>query len=121
MRNHEFLCALSTDLVVPTAGPSACGRRVCIEYQGSTTQCIVADKCDGCGPSDIRMTPATFSTLNFDLKTGSLPVSWFFCDSTAVTRTIPIDERVKQKVVVAADIGSITLDLLGEETTSGGV
>jgi hypothetical protein len=64
------------------------------------------------------MTPAVFSTLIFnDLKKGSLPVSWFFCDSTAVTRTIPINERVAK----VADIGPIPIDLSGEEMTSAGV
>ncbi|KAK8135964.1 hypothetical protein PG984_003904 [Apiospora sp. TS-2023a] len=57
--------------------PDACGKNIVINYGGKTAIAKVADKCPGCAPESIDVSPSIFQSLE-SLDAGRVQVSWSF-------------------------------------------
>ncbi|KAI0790248.1 RlpA-like double-psi beta-barrel-protein domain-containing protein-containing protein [Irpex lacteus] len=61
-----------------TANPNTnpvCGRKMTVSFQGKSTTATVVDRCPGCGPTDVDLSPAAFNDLaSPDL--GRIQVTW---------------------------------------------
>ncbi|KAK7934710.1 riboflavine-aldehyde-forming enzyme [Apiospora marii] len=57
--------------------PDACGKKIVINYGGKTAVATVVDKCPGCSPESIDVSPSVFQTLD-SLDAGRVQVSWSF-------------------------------------------
>ncbi|KAK8058485.1 hypothetical protein PG994_008933 [Apiospora phragmitis] len=55
--------------------PDACGKNIVINYGGKTATATVVDKCPGCSPMSIDVSPSLFQKLE-SLDAGRVEVDW---------------------------------------------
>ncbi|EDQ99406.1 riboflavine-aldehyde-forming enzyme, partial [Laccaria bicolor S238N-H82] len=68
------------DMAFSNPGPplgigNHCFNSIGVHYKGKYVQATVVDKCMGCGPNDIDLSPSAFSVLAPESK-GRIPVTW---------------------------------------------
>ncbi|KAK3984176.1 RlpA-like double-psi beta-barrel-protein domain-containing protein-containing protein [Cladorrhinum sp. PSN332] len=66
------------DPQTPNGNPNRnplCGRRIRINYQGKSVDVTVVDRCPGCGPNDLDLSPAAFQRLA-GLDKGRITGTW---------------------------------------------
>ncbi|KAI0692265.1 loosenin [Cytidiella melzeri] len=58
----------------PNKNP-VCGKKLTISYEGKTVTATAVDRCGGCKPDDVDMSPAVFNQLADPAK-GRIQVTW---------------------------------------------
>ncbi|KAI0092378.1 RlpA-like double-psi beta-barrel-protein domain-containing protein-containing protein [Irpex rosettiformis] len=72
--SSSFFDTFSGATANPNANP-VCGRKMTVSFQGKSTAVTVVDRCPGCGPTGIDLSPAAFNELaSPDL--GRIQVTW---------------------------------------------
>ena len=54
-----------------------CGKSVLVEYNGKVVRIKISDKCAGCQPNDLDLTPIPFKSLT-GTDTGRLKFKWMW-------------------------------------------
>ncbi|EDQ99399.1 riboflavine-aldehyde-forming enzyme [Laccaria bicolor S238N-H82] len=52
-----------------------CFKSIGVNYQGKYVEATVVDKCEGCGPNDIDLSPSAFTVLASE-DVGRIQVTW---------------------------------------------
>ncbi|KAK4460397.1 RlpA-like double-psi beta-barrel-protein domain-containing protein-containing protein [Cladorrhinum samala] len=66
------------DPKTPNGNPNRntlCGRKIRLSYQGKSVDVTVVDRCAGCGPNDVDLSPAAFKRFA-PLVKGRITGSW---------------------------------------------
>ncbi|KAF8154296.1 riboflavine-aldehyde-forming enzyme [Crassisporium funariophilum] len=71
---NDLIVALST---AKYGNGSNCGRNIIVRYNGKSVQAKVVDKCPGCKPDDVDLSPTAFSRLA-NKSVGRMKVNWNF-------------------------------------------
>ena len=107
--DEELVAALSFSDFINTPNPNnspSCGRCIRITSSaGKSVKVRVTDKCGGCKPGDIDVSPAAFRHIA-PLSVGRLPVEWKYVSCGRGSRRVPVD--VSPPRTVAPPIRSST-------------
>ncbi|KAH9953193.1 RlpA-like double-psi beta-barrel-protein domain-containing protein-containing protein, partial [Russula dissimulans] len=69
----QFVVAVSVDF--PGAGGADCWKHVRISSGGKSVTAQIVDSCEGCGPNDLDLSPATFTQFAPEAK-GVIEIQW---------------------------------------------
>ncbi|KIM37889.1 hypothetical protein M413DRAFT_13082 [Hebeloma cylindrosporum] len=72
--DNELVAALSIDQY---GSGGNCGRAIRVDYQGKSVTVAAVDKCAGCQPNDIDLSPAAFDQLA-SRDAGRIAVNWYY-------------------------------------------
>lgn len=105
----EFVAALSFSDFIDTPNPNnspSCD--MCARIRGpsgATVTVQITDKCAGCAPGDIDVSPAAFQEIAH-LSVGRLPVSWDYvpCGTNRMVSTEEVVEKVVERQTTGASL-----------------
>lgn len=78
----QHIAALSGEDYGVYANPNdspVCGKKIRVHGpNGNSVVATVADRCAGCAPGDVDVTPVVFLELGYEQAVGRVDVSWTF-------------------------------------------
>ncbi|RKP39594.1 hypothetical protein BJ085DRAFT_19628, partial [Dimargaris cristalligena] len=82
---HELVAGVGPSHYGHQANPNhapICGRYLVVEGSRGSVRVQISDKCDGCGPNDLLISPKAFEAIS-EIHLGVANIKWHFEDSSS--------------------------------------